>query len=261
MINKSSNKVIRGNAKDFKLPLQFKKIDTNHLVNHWKTFSKRLRELGVERCKVWKFPFDKRTYCTDTGVVFSDKPSGLLIRGAICKHSGYVMTPILLDKDNGIKVNRVQEIIFATLTGVLPPAGLNICHNSGDKADNSLANLRLDTPAGNNHDKRSHGTNGKLGTPEMARLVYELQALGVAPRYIKHYFEQNYNINLSYANISHIRCGVVWRSIFNLPAREVKRIRYQALQIASAYIPAVTVAPRKRKTSTAVDYQQKRLGA
>jgi hypothetical protein len=38
------------------------------------------------------------------------------------------------------------------------PGGMEACHASGDKSDNSVSNLRWDTPAGNARDKYRHGT-------------------------------------------------------------------------------------------------------
>lgn len=38
------------------------------------------------------------------------------------------------------------------------PAGMEGCHNDGNKSNNSVTNLRWDTPANNTADKNRHGT-------------------------------------------------------------------------------------------------------
>jgi hypothetical protein len=42
----------------------------------------------------------------------------------------------------------------------LRPEGMIGCHNFGNKNDNSLANIRWDTPAENTRDMHAHGTDG-----------------------------------------------------------------------------------------------------
>jgi hypothetical protein len=51
----------------------------------------------------------------------------------------------------------VHELVLRVFVGPRP-AGLQGCHNDGDKLNNSLTNLRWDTRESNALDKRTHGT-------------------------------------------------------------------------------------------------------
>jgi hypothetical protein len=51
----------------------------------------------------------------------------------------------------------VHVLVAAAFHGERPP-GLIVCHNNGVKTDNRPENLRYDTYAGNNEDRRKHGT-------------------------------------------------------------------------------------------------------
>ncbi|WP_396897297.1 NUMOD4 motif-containing HNH endonuclease [Mycolicibacterium fortuitum] len=52
----------------------------------------------------------------------------------------------------------VHRLVLETFVGPCP-AGMEACHNNGDRFDNRLENLRWDTRSNNNLDKNKHGTN------------------------------------------------------------------------------------------------------
>lgn len=52
----------------------------------------------------------------------------------------------------------VHHLVLETFVGPRPP-GMEGCHGIGGMTDNSLENLRWDTPSNNNRDKAKHGTD------------------------------------------------------------------------------------------------------
>lgn len=52
----------------------------------------------------------------------------------------------------------VHQLVALAFIGPRP-AGLETCHNNGNKLDNRASNLRYDTAAGNARDRAKHGTN------------------------------------------------------------------------------------------------------
>ena len=65
---------------------------------------------------------------------------------------------VTLKKPNGPYVQGpVHHWVALAFLGV-PPEGLEVCHNNGDRTDARLSNLRYDTHVNNIADKKSHGT-------------------------------------------------------------------------------------------------------
>lgn len=84
----------------------------------------------------------------------------------------------------------VHTLILETFVGPRPE-GMEACHFDGDRANNRLANLRWDTPAGNAADKGRHGTDtrgetngGAKLTPDSIRLAFNLAREGLGRREI-----------------------------------------------------------------------------
>lgn len=74
------------------------------------------------------------------------------------KNSRGYMVVMLTNKDGKQKQFFVHRIVLSTFIGP-PKIGYQSCHNNGNKTDNSLKNLRWDTPKKNNSDKIVHGTD------------------------------------------------------------------------------------------------------
>lgn len=80
----------------------------------------------------------------------------------------------------------VQYIVLEAFVGPRPK-GAYCCHSDGSKINNSLSNLRWDTPTANCHDAELHGTK-TMGERVAASVlsesdVREIRALaGVVPR-------------------------------------------------------------------------------
>lgn len=72
------------------------------------------------------------------------------------------------------------SIHIAVLTAFVGerPEGMQGCHNDGNKSNNTLDNLRWDTPKNNHKDRESHGTgtfgegnpNAKLNNNDVAKI-------------------------------------------------------------------------------------------
>lgn len=65
---------------------------------------------------------------------------------------------IRLHRDGGGQVCRVHRLVAAAFHGPCP-AGMECCHNDGDKLNNHASNLRWDTPEANRADRTAHGVN------------------------------------------------------------------------------------------------------
>lgn len=68
----------------------------------------------------------------------------------------------------GLGSQHKHEVHVLVAAGFLGPRprGMEVCHNNGSPTDNRLANLRYDTPSGNQRDKRKHGTDHNANKAE-----------------------------------------------------------------------------------------------
>lgn len=64
-----------------------------------------------------------------------------------------------LAKDGLVRTHRVHRLVLLAFVGPPPQGSGYGCHNNGDPSDNRLENLRWDTPAANQADRKSHGTS------------------------------------------------------------------------------------------------------
>lgn len=70
-------------------------------------------------------------------------------------HSGYSI--YVLRKDGKSKSIYGHALVMLAFAGPRPD-GMEVCHYDGNKANGALSNLRYDTGAANEQDKRRHGT-------------------------------------------------------------------------------------------------------
>jgi len=122
---------------------------------------------------------------------------------------------INLCKDGKIFHKRVAHLILETFIGKRPQ-GMECCHNSGKPADDSLKNLRWDTPKNNQADKLKHNTDN-CGERNGRSKLNELQV-----RIIKKYPEKvSKNVcdflagifKVSFSTIYDIKHNRSWRHI------------------------------------------------
>jgi hypothetical protein len=64
----------------------------------------------------------------------------------------------------------VHRLVAAAFIGSCP-AGMEVCHNDGNPANNCVENLRYDTAANNHADKLAHGTSGRGELNAAAKLT------------------------------------------------------------------------------------------
>ena len=69
---------------------------------------------------------------------------------------GYLSVPLY--QDNRPKNKFVHSLVLEAFVGPCP-VGLEGCHNDGNPANNTLENLRWDTPSNNQLDRITHGTH------------------------------------------------------------------------------------------------------
>lgn len=65
---------------------------------------------------------------------------------------------VMLSKHNESEKKYVHHLVLEAFVGPRP-SGLVCCHNDGNEANNTLLNLRWDTPSENNRDRVRHGTH------------------------------------------------------------------------------------------------------
>ena len=88
---------------------------------------------------------------------------GKPLRTGVNRH-GYPMVHLSAAGRTG-KTAKVHRLVLEAFTGP-GPAGMEACHNNGDRTDARLANPRWDTPSANQHDRRLHGTDRQAAKTE-----------------------------------------------------------------------------------------------
>jgi hypothetical protein len=90
------------------------------------------------------------------------------------RKDGYV-TVRLKDRARG-ETYLVHRLV--ALTFLPQQQGQEVCHNNGNKADNSIANLRWDTRKNNHADKQWHGTS-LIGSKNPGSKLTEAQVIAI----------------------------------------------------------------------------------
>lgn len=94
----------------------------------------------------------------------SDQGRVRAVRG---RHTGRMLTPVFVPNGyvtyhlymGGARSVQSAHVLVLEAFVAPRPTGKEGCHNDNNKRNNTLANLRWDTPVGNNFDKRRHGTH------------------------------------------------------------------------------------------------------
>jgi hypothetical protein len=64
-----------------------------------------------------------------------------------------------MDKRSGrYRMAKVHQLVMEAFVGHRP-IGMEVCHNDGNNGNNRWTNLRYDTRAANERDKKKHGTD------------------------------------------------------------------------------------------------------
>jgi hypothetical protein len=82
------------------------------------------------------------------------------------QRNGY-RTVVVGRNDRGAPQTRsVHRLVAEAFFGPCP-AGLEVCHNNGEKADNRVENLRYDTRSANHVEKYRHGCRSNFSRPDV----------------------------------------------------------------------------------------------
>lgn len=80
------------------------------------------------------------------------------LRGRVLKPvpdaAGYLRVPV--SREGVVRMRPIHQLVMEAFAGPCP-AGLEVCHNDGDPADNVFTNLRYDTRSANQRDIVKHG--------------------------------------------------------------------------------------------------------
>src|SRR5262249_51361362 len=87
------------------------------------------------------------------GQIWSVKDQVVKRRKLSKARNGYLVIHV----SNPSRTEYVHQLIWWAFHGV-PVGKLDVCHNDGDRTNNRLSNLRVDTRAGNLADRHRHGT-------------------------------------------------------------------------------------------------------
>jgi hypothetical protein len=103
----------------------------------------------------------------------------------------------------------VHRMVLAAFVGP-QPEGMEACHNDGNAGNNLLSNLRWDTHAANNADRRRHGRYAKGEAHHLTKLTLEqvraIRSAGSTK-------EAARSAGISYPHARRIRLGIAWAGV------------------------------------------------
>ncbi len=74
--------------------------------------------------------------------------------------NGHGYHVVSLSRNNRKTTRQVHDLVLTAFIGIRPSPQHDACHNDGNKNNNALLNLRWDTKAANQADRKLHGTSG-----------------------------------------------------------------------------------------------------
>jgi hypothetical protein len=111
----------------------------------------------------------------------------------------------------------VHRLVLTLFVGPCPE-GMEGCHNDGNHANNSVDNLRWDTPQANWADRKRHGRGVEGEKNSCAKLnvaaVIEIRAARLQGVSLKALSEQ---FGVSMTKISHVASGKSWKHVREFP--------------------------------------------
>lgn len=182
-----------------------------------------------EHTEVWKtIPVAARYEASSLGRV-RRVADGYVLKQKTTK-SGYRATAVI-DNQGNRKHVLVHRLVAMAFYG-MPTAGLQCCHNDGDRLNNRPSNLRWDTIESNHADKNQHGT-ARAGeshpravlTEEKVKRIAALFRLGMSAKEISR------KLHLSYTTVGRVTRGESWTEASGLPrsTRKHNRTNYGSL--------------------------------
>jgi hypothetical protein len=125
--------------------------------------------------------------------------------------SGYL--GVILRRDDGARKSKlVHSLVLEVFVGPRL-AGMQACHNDGNKLNNRLDNLRWDTPSSNQRDRVRHGTHG-IGEANPRAILTNADVVAIRARLIAgegpKAIAMDYGV--SAVSVSHINRGISWKN-------------------------------------------------
>lgn len=116
---------------------------------------------------------------------------------------------VLVDKTGKHCTFHVHRIVLMAFVGPCPD-GMEACHNDGDASNNSLSNLRWDTPENNYADMRNHGK--KKGEKHHLAKLTNAMVLEIRSRAASGETHQSIanSLNIQRRNVGKIVDGTRW---------------------------------------------------
>ncbi|MCM2547640.1 NUMOD4 domain-containing protein [Burkholderia glumae] len=148
------------------------------------------------------------TGVTRRGDVITKRTKGRVLRP---HPSGKGYLSVSLSKSGVVSQVYVHRCVAHAFLGA-PPAGNEVAHGNGDKTCNELWNLRYDTPAGNNADKRRHGTAG-IGEANPRAKLNESAVRAIRTDFGSSQLELAARFGVSQTAISQIRSRKTWAHV------------------------------------------------
>lgn len=120
-------------------------------------FRQRLAEAGNPQIE--EIPEFSRYYITPDGMIFNRH--GRRLRDHNC--NGYRRISLIKDDGNRVGVD-IHRLVAVTYIENPIPDGMWVNHEDGDKANNHVDNLRIDTPSYNHQHAHRHLNRATAGT-------------------------------------------------------------------------------------------------
>lgn len=140
-----------------------------------------------------------------SGKFCEQRYKGRLLRPAKCDKWGHMSVTLGVD---GIDYSRrVHTLVLTAFVGPCP-AGMEGCHNNGVANENRIENLRWDTHAANNADRKKHGTYSLGADHPMATITNEVAALIAADSRPTKEICQHFGVNKKM--VYNIKSGKTW---------------------------------------------------
>jgi hypothetical protein len=168
--------------------------------------------IGLPRPDVKRIRSLPGYYASSSGRIYRDTGGGLIRVRLSLRHDGYLQ---VAGKDmGGHKVSVLAHRAVAEAFLGPCPAGMQVCHWNGDKADNRIDNLRYDTPKANAIDSLRLGAT-RAGEAAPQAKMNSLQ-LRVAGRLREYYLctlrEIGEYLRISGRQVGRALRGQQWRS-------------------------------------------------
>lgn len=136
------------------------------------------------------------------------------LKGMVLKQnkSGSGYNQVVLSKSGSTWNTSVHRLVAAAFIGVIPD-GMDVCHNDGDKTNNLLSNIRIDTRKNNMADSVSHGTSPR-GERNAGSVLTEAAVIDMRSKYATGLYKScdlAKEFGVSKEHVSAVLVGNAWK--------------------------------------------------